>query len=129
MDPVAGWKSRAKETLEIRKCPACGDSTNELFGVDEGFACCQCGGSFPLSKWTIGKAKKQVADCAQCGERIVLTVANLSAGLYLCQNPKCCQNVVAIQVGSRTIHPQSVLSVKWGKSIRRRSQILPGSIY
>jgi len=130
MDPVAGWKSRTQERLVVNKCPVCRHTTDEIFGDEEGFLCPRCGGKFPLNRWTIGKAQKQIAVCTNCDERIPLTSANLAdSGFYVCSNPACCQNIVAIQIGSRMIHPQSVLAIHWAKSMSRRARALPASPY
>ena len=51
MNPVAGWKSRTREWLDVHRCPGCRHSTDQIGGDDEGFFCPDCGGKFALDEW------------------------------------------------------------------------------
>jgi len=121
LSKLAGWKVKKMGDVDFVQCPYCGHCSESFFLDKDSMAkCYKCKKGFHGDKLRTAILKKPVAICKICETEVSLTPENLeiSGGYsYIC--PKC-MNVVAFKFKNYLLQPQTVMKLKWNKSIKNR---------
>ena len=100
------------------KCPACGNIQESLLTTDSGSLCFRCRKHFPKESFSSVRVRRRISKCNQCRAEIPLS-DNSAGGLgYMCD----CGNYLALHYGNRAVEPDTVLDVKWNRTVLKRAQ-------
>jgi predicted acetyltransferase len=119
---LEGWKLKKMGDVGFLQCPYCGYCF-EGIGVnkDGTVECYKCKERFPVDELKRVTLKRPVVICKICGAEVSLTQENLDMlGGYSYMCPRC-MNHVAIKFKNYVIQPQTVMNLKWNRTIKNRA--------
>ena len=110
-----GWKD-----LGVYECPICKVQREGINCSENNIICYDCDNKFEkIEDFKIVKYKVPYIKC-KCKFKIEITPSNKCKSMYVCFRMGCQKNV-AIQYKNCIYNPQTIMKIKWNKSLLKRA--------